>query len=391
MNRMKTLAWVLIGLFACSLGCPEAAFADINVTNQAAASAESNLIAGAAASTDINTVTDAATIMPTPGLTLAEAILRAELHSLDVELSDLSIKISGLNLDSAQEDFDNWFSGSGDYDRVFVALVESNIDYQKSKLNYSAALDQLHIDTAQKYTNILLAQDKVAAADKSLEIAAYKKSEAQARCSLGLISQADLNDALLSYESSRNAAEQARRALDDAYAQFNELTGFKSAERPQLAYDQAYQPLVIGNLEEVIQQKMNADPGIWSATQEVYKAELRIDYLDEDSVDDYQALQYTLAKSKINYQQTQDQKRRSIGQLYDKVRELEQQIAISQQHLAAAENNLNMIKCKYALGMVARGEVLAAEQTLLENQQNLGSLLYQHLLAKMTFATPWAA
>ncbi len=379
MNRIKVFAWLLTGLLICSLGLSEGAFADTSGADQAAAAADAGLAADAAGAT------------PTSGLTVADAILRAELHSLDLRLSDLNIKSSGLNLDTAQEDFDNWFSGSGDYDRVFVALVESNIDYQKAKLNYDTALDQLHIDTVQKYTNILLAQAKMAAADKSLEIAAYKKCEAQARYSLGLISQAELNDALLSYESSHNAAEQARQALEDSYAQFNELIGLDSEERPQLTYEQPYQLLVIGNLEEEIEQRMNADPGLWSASQEVSKAELRIDYLDEDSVDDYQALQYTLAKSKINYQQTQAQKRRSITQLYDNVRELERQIALHQHNLATAENNLDMVKFKQSLGMVNQGEVLAAEKNLLENQQNLNSLLYQHLLAKMAFETPWAA
>jgi hypothetical protein len=379
MNRIKVFAWLLTGLLICSLGLSEGAFADTSGADQAAAAADAGLAADAAGAT------------PTSGLTVADAILRAELHSLDLRLSDLNIKSSGLNLDTAQEDFDNWFSGSGDYDRVFVALVESNIDYQKAKLNYDTALDQLHLDTARKYTNILLAQAKMAAADKSLEIAAYKKCEAQARYSLGLISQAELNDALLSYESSHNAAEQARQALEDSYAQFNELIGLDSEERPQLAYEQSYQPLVIGNLEEEIVQKMNADPGLWSASQEVSKAELRIDYLDEDSVDDYQALQYTLAKSKINYQQTQNQKRLNITQLYDNVRELERQIALHQHNLATAENNLDMVKFKQSLGMVNQGEVLAAEKNLLENRQNLNSLLYQHLLAKMAFETPWAA
>lgn len=379
MNRIKVFAWLLTGLLICSLGLSEGAFADTSGADQAAAAADAGLTADAAGAT------------PTSGLTVADAILRAELHSLDLRLSDLNIKSSGLNLDTAQEDFDNWFSGSGDYNRVFVALVESNIDYQKAKLNYDTALDQLHLDTARKYTNILLAQAKMAAADKSLEIAAYKKCEAQARYSLGLISQAELTNTALDYESSLNAAEQARQALEDSYAQFNELIGLDSEERPQLAYEQPYQPLVIGNLEEEIVQKMNADPGLWSASQEVSKAKLRIDYLDEDSVDDYQALQYTLAKSKINYQQTQNQKRLNITQLYDNVRELERQIALHQHNLATAENNLDMVKFKQSLGMVNQGEVLAAEKNLLENRQNLNSLLYQHLLAKMAFETPWAA
>lgn len=369
------IAWkqrIFVLLVLCALLVPQTALADDQ--------------AGAA---------NGATATDAVQLTLDDVFLKAAAHSSSIKKADYDIDSNEIEVDEAAEDV-YYVPGDGTDDEAssaYLSLVQKNIALQTSKKTRSTALDALERESYEKYTNVLVAQNKAEAAEKSLEYANYLRLAALAKYQLGLINAMDRDDAQRDYNTKQAALLIALTNLKDSYVKLNTLIGLDADERPVLTDRPVYTLLKVDNLEAEIQSRINDSPVIWKADKAVEQAQLNLDLapLSGSSLTPYEVEENSINSTKLSASDAREDLRQSMLTYYDNVLQLEQDYTLAEQALAASQEDLRLNTFKYTLGLATRGDVLSAELSVANSQQSLQSLIYQHTLAKMTFEKPWAA
>lgn len=328
-------------------------------------------------------------------LTLDDVFLKAAAHSSTIKKVDYDIDSNEIKVDEAAEDV-YYVPGDGTDDEAssaYLSLVQKNIALQTSKKTRSTALDALERESFEKYTNVLVTQNKVEAAQKSLEYANYLRLAALAKYQLGLINAMDRDNAQRDYNTKQAALSTAQSNLKDSYVKLNAMIGLDEGERPILTDRPTYARLEVDNLEAEIQSRINDSPIIWKADKAVEQAQLNLDLapLSGSSLTPYEVEENSINSTKLSASDAREDLRQSMLTYYDNVLQLEQDYILAEQALAASQEDLRLNSFKYKLGLATQGDVLSSELSVANSQQSLQTLIYQHTLAKMTFEKPWAA
>jgi len=111
----------------------------------------------------------------------------------------------------------------------WVNLKQSNAIVAQGEANYLAAQYDLIARAAQKYFDVLAAQDTLEAQQVALQSVSRQLEQAERRFEVGLIAITDVQIARASRDSSAAAVIAARRALSSAQEQLRAITGEKYA------------------------------------------------------------------------------------------------------------------------------------------------------------------
>lgn len=113
-------------------------------------------------------------------------------------------------------------------------LKRADSQVAQAEADYQAAQQDLIQRTAQRYFDVLAAQDTVDAAQASLEAFSRQLEQADKRFEVGLIAITDVQEARAAHDQAAAAVIQAKRALATAHELLRELTGepFASLSAP---------------------------------------------------------------------------------------------------------------------------------------------------------------
>ncbi len=116
----------------------------------------------------------------------------------------------------------------------WAALRRANAEVAQAEANFGAAQQELIQRTAQRYFDVLAAQDTVDAAQAALEAFARQLEQADKRFEVGLVAITDVQEARAAHDQAAAALIQAKRALATAHELLRELTGesFESLAAP---------------------------------------------------------------------------------------------------------------------------------------------------------------
>jgi outer membrane protein len=107
----------------------------------------------------------------------------------------------------------------------WAALRRADAQVAQAEADYQAAQQDLILRTAQRYFDVLAAQDTVDAAQATLEAFSRQLEQADKRFEVGLIAITDVQEARAAHDQAAAAAIQAKRALATAQELLRELTG----------------------------------------------------------------------------------------------------------------------------------------------------------------------
>lgn len=327
-------------------------------------------------------------------LSLEEAVQRALAVSNDLTLADYAIERNEELRGKAAEavtftPVDN--TASDEASRVFIKLVQSDISLQNTKKSKEIKKDALINSVQEKYINVLLNQEKVIVAEKALEVADFERWSARVRYQWGKMDLNSKVEAEKNYLIKEAALQESRANLEDSYIKLNDLVGLPSQDRPRLYYAPEFSPLIIQNLEAEVQRRLEIDPTLWQAQNDVAISKLELSLYNYSGTETYRVKQIDLASTELEVVNTKDQARQKVYDLYKSISLLEEQYKTKEQDLQLAEQNLQANQVKFRLGMINKADVLAAEYKAENARLSLKTALYEHELLKRTFEKPWIA
>lgn len=107
----------------------------------------------------------------------------------------------------------------------WAALKRADAEVAQAEADYQAAQQDLIQRTAQRYFDVLAAQDTVDAAQATLEAFSRQLEQADKRFEVGLIAITDVQEARAAHDQAAAGVIQAKRALATAHELLRELTG----------------------------------------------------------------------------------------------------------------------------------------------------------------------
>ena len=107
----------------------------------------------------------------------------------------------------------------------WAALKRADAEVAQAESDYQAAQQELIQRTAQRYFDVLAAQDTVDAAQATLEAFSRQLEQADKRFEVGLIAITDVQEARAAHDQAAAGVIQAKRALATAHELLRELTG----------------------------------------------------------------------------------------------------------------------------------------------------------------------
>ncbi|MFL6548424.1 MAG: TolC family outer membrane protein [Povalibacter sp.] len=107
----------------------------------------------------------------------------------------------------------------------WATLKRADAEVAQAEANYQAAQQDLIQRTAQRYFDVLAAQDTVDAAQATLEAFSRQLEQADKRFEVGLIAITDVQEARAAHDQAAAAVIQAKRSLASSEELLRELTG----------------------------------------------------------------------------------------------------------------------------------------------------------------------
>ena len=107
----------------------------------------------------------------------------------------------------------------------WAALKRADAEVAQAEADYQAAQQDLIQRTAQRYFDVLAAQDTVDAAQATLEAFSRQLEQADKRFEVGLIAITDVQEARAAHDQAAAGVIQAKRTLATAHELLRELTG----------------------------------------------------------------------------------------------------------------------------------------------------------------------
>ncbi len=132
----------------------------------------------------------------------------------------------GATLDQSLVDISRW-----------TALKSSEYSAQAGSATYDAAQQQLIVDTAQAYFNVLTALDALKFADANEKALNRQLEQAQQRFEVGLAAITDVNDAKAQHDAAIANVISAQNAVDQAREAVRQLTNKEPGEFKKLRED----------------------------------------------------------------------------------------------------------------------------------------------------------
>lgn len=159
----------------------------------------------------------------------------------------------------------DWFD-IGDRARA----LESQADLTRR----SAQLD-LQLRVAQRYFNVLIAQDQLAQAEAEARAVGQSLDSTRQRYEVELAPGTDLKEAQARHDLAQAALVSARRNLENARDELDETTGAGDASLPALPPEVSFPPLLPANVDEWVGAARGNSPRIALAEQSAIVARTR--------------------------------------------------------------------------------------------------------------------
>lgn len=311
-------------------------------------------------------------------LTLKEAVERALAVSFPVKKASLERDKALLEKQEASEKLrDFYVTFSPEVEEAHILAAQAEINYHiKSKLEEAEKRD-FTTTVVEKYINALIAQEKAAAAGKSLSLTQYQHDAAQISFSHGMISLSALQKAKNNLEEAEDVLSSAQQELNKAYTDFNILVGLGAESRPNLVSEIPYIPLDINNITAEINRALDTSPDLWAA--ERFISLKRLDLL-RYFVPSYDVAELELELAELDARGMREEIKRKLLLLIDEILSVEKAVAAAEVQVKKAEEALKEAVKLQSAGLLTKGEVLQLEVALDSARAALDELQYRHAI-----------
>lgn len=319
-------------------------------------------------------------------LTIQDAVEKALERSKELKKAEMEKAKAAELRENAQKQISYIPSGysSPEVDSAYAGLVQAELNYQIRSKDIKELEQDIARLVIEKYCNVLVAQNGVKSAEKSLAFAEWNMQAADIRCKVGLISPIMVEAAKANKSASLAASVQAREHLANSFEELNILMGFGNDHRPNLTSTITYPKIVVENLDTEVNRAIDHSQTVWRALQLVTIEEQDLEIFSPAS-EPYEIRKLDIDIAELTAAQAKEELKKHLLALYHSIVTLEGSLEAGTQAVTAAEKALQAATLRYQVGFATKGDVLEAEANLLAAKSNLNQLRSNHSIAVASF------
>lgn len=306
--------------------------------------------------------------------------------------------------------------------KITGAINATKADYRSAQAQSETTKQELKIDVANTYIQVLRAQQNLRVASRTVKSLGWHLLDADNLHQNGFASKTDLLSAKAAHAAARQEKIRASNALKVAVASYNRITG-RAVDEPLKLDELDLEDITTADYDELVLAALRGRPEMdvlghkESALRHRAKAingdklpqigaNAGYNYLENRNLVDEGFWSVGVSLNwKLFDGQTTDNSRNSIirqaESTYEQRRELatlielqvhqaylalsesRQRIDVAEEGLNAAAENLRMVRDRYREGLINNTEVLDAETLLTKSDSNLANAKYDAVLADL--------
>ena len=306
--------------------------------------------------------------------------------------------------------------------KITGAINATKADYRSAKAQSETTEQDLKIEVANTYIQVLRAQQNLRVASRAVKSLGWHLLDADNLHQNGFASKTDLLAAKAAHAAARQEKIRASNALKVAVASYNRITG-RAVDEPIKLDELELQDItaadydelvlsalrrrpemhVLGHKESALRHRARAikgdklpqiganagynylenrnlvDEGFWSVG-------LNLNWKLFDGQITDNSRNSILRQAESTYEQRRELAtliKLQIRQAYLALSESRQRIDVAEEGLNAAAENLRMVRDRYREGLINNTEVLDAETLLTKSDSNLANAKYDAVLADL--------
>lgn len=315
-------------------------------------------------------------------LTLDEAIEKAVKNSSALKQSNNSLKLSEKKVDRASN---TYLASTSDASiSNLMNLIEQNASYSNSSISREIEEESLKYSMKQTYVDIINTEREIALEKLMLSNSQKELIVTREKAKLGLLSQKDLADAELAYQTSLTGVQSKQKTLEDAYATFDILIGNNDGTTYQLILEPKYERLELDiPIESYATSKSASDLNVQKLKKEVEVAEQSLKTVNVDysaGIDSLQEANNSLATAQMNLSDTKEELKNKIISCYNSIlqKETEYDDAFAELENLKKTNEIN--QSKYDMGLITQIELEQTKEQIAQKESSIIQLMYEHMM-----------
>lgn len=315
-------------------------------------------------------------------LTLEEAIEKAVKNSTALKTANLNLELSEKKTDRAASTFIN--SVSGESLSNLLNLIKQNASYSNSLISQKIQQESLKYSMKKTYIEILNMERSVVLQKMNAKSSEKELTIARTKAKLGLISEKELSDQELSYQSTQAEIQSKEKALEEAYATLNTLIGNKNGTIYQIALEPQYEELALDiPIESYASSRASTDLNIQKLEREVDVAESQLKVASADltsGIDSEQEAENNVATAQMNLNDSKRSLVNSITSCYNSILQAETAYNNSLKELENLKKAYEISQNEYKMGLITENEMEKSKQQVAEKESTLIGQIYEHML-----------
>lgn len=314
-------------------------------------------------------------------LNIETAVEKAIDNSTALKTANLSLKVSEEQLENSQFSAD--YNTGSDSLQTILSLIKNQASYKNSEEELKVQEQKIAYEMEQTFIDILSLQRELQIAEDSFKVEEKNLAISKLKANMGLISQQEYNEALVSFEKSKVSIESQKTNIKNAFTNLNIIMGESDTNKQyNLSIDVEYEPVELElSVEDYAEARVLESVTIQNAKRNLSVTEQS--YIVEQAnisgtMTSLMQAENSVATSEMNLSDSIENMEVQVINLYNTIKSLETNIENNKTELANLKNNYEIAKIQYEMGKISEVELMQAENKVISMENTIINQIYEH-------------
>lgn len=314
-------------------------------------------------------------------LNIETAVEKAIDNSTALKTANLSLKVSEEQLENSQFSAD--YNTGSDSLQTILSLIKNQASYKNSEEELKVQEQKIAYEMEQTFIDILSLQRELQIAEDSFKVEEKNLAISKLKANMGLISQQEYNEALVSFEKSKVSIESQKTNIQNAFTNLNIIMGESDTNKQyNLSIDVEYEPVELElSVEDYAEARVLESVTIQNAKRNLSVTEQS--YIVEQAnisgtMTSLMQAENSVATSEMNLSDSIENMEVQVINLYNTIKSLETNIENNKTELANLKNNYEIAKIQYEMGKISELELMQAENKVISMENTIINQIYEH-------------
>lgn len=314
-------------------------------------------------------------------LNIETAVEKAIDNSTALKTANLSLKVSEEQLENSQFSAD--YNTGSDSLQTILSLIKNQASYKNSEEELKVQEQKIAYEMEQTFIDILSLQRELQIAEDSFKVEEKNLAISKLKANMGLISQQEYNEALVSFEKSKVSIESQKTNIQNAFTNLNIIMGESDTNKQyNLSIDVEYEPVELElSVEDYAEARVLESVTIQNAKRNLSVTEQS--YIVEQAnisgtMTSLMQAENSVATSEMNLSDSIENMEVQVINLYNTIKSLETNIENNKTELANLKNNYEIAKIQYEMGKISEVELMQAENKVISMENTIINQIYEH-------------